>query len=147
MNRNTAREIAVHLVYQLNFTQNPAEELLDVQLSKDNFASLAPLLPLYEERPGKKQEQYIRSLVSGIALRADELDAYLEKYARKWKLGRLPLMAVAVMRVALYEILYIEDVPTAVAINEAVEIAKHYENEETVGFINGILGSFVREEL
>ncbi|MBR7149805.1 MAG: transcription antitermination factor NusB, partial [Oscillospiraceae bacterium] len=58
-----------------------------------------------------------------------------------------PLVAAAVMRVAMYEVLYRKDIPSSVAINEAVEIAKKYETEETVKFINGILGSFVRGEI
>ncbi len=146
MIRNTAREIAVHLAYQLNFTALSVEELLDQQLSEEAFASLAADSELYAALPGKKQEQYIRSLVSGIALHRGELDGYIEKYARGWKFSRIPMMAVAIMRVALYEILYREDIPNRVAINEAVEIAKRYETEETAGFINGILGSFLKDE-
>ena len=146
MIRNTAREIAVHLAYQLNFTALSVEELLDQQLSEESFASLAAVSDIYADLPGKKQEQYIRSLVSGIALHQGELDGYIEKYARGWKFSRIPMMAVAIMRVALYEILYREDIPNRVAINEAVEIAKRYETEETAGFINGILGSFLKDE-
>ena len=75
-----------------------------------------------------------------------ELDGYIEKYAVGWKFSRIGRVAAAIMRVAMYEILYMPDVPNAAAINDAVEIAKGYEGEETVKFINGILGSFVRGE-
>ena len=86
-------------------------------------------------------------MVKGVLAHGAELDGYIEKYARGWKFSRIPLVASAIMRVAMYEVLYMPDVPNAAAINEAVEIAKKYETPETVKFINGILGSFSRQEL
>ena len=77
---------------------------------------------------------------------APELDEYISKYAIGWKFSRLNRVAVAIMRVAMYEILYMQDIPNAAAINEALELVKHYEEPEVVSFVNGILGSFVRGE-
>ena len=71
----------------------------------------------------------------------------IEKYARGWRLERISRVAAAIMRCAMCEILYMDDVPNAAAINEAVELAKGYEEPETVAFINGVLGSFVRGEV
>ena len=142
MTRNTAREIATHLAYELSFNDLPVEEFLDLQLSGESFAALAPEHPVYEERPNA-----IRRLVSGVAEHAAELDADIEKYAKGWRFERISLVASAIMRVAMYEMLYMADIPAGVAINEAVEIAKHYESPEVVKFINGILGSFARGEL
>ncbi len=82
-----------------------------------------------------------------MAEHAAELDAYIAKYSRGWNFSRIPLVASAIMRVAMFEILYMPDIPDGVSINEAVEISKKYETPETVKFINGILGSFVRQEL
>jgi N utilization substance protein B len=147
MTRNTAREIAVHLAYEINFTDLPVEQLLTDRLTPESFAALAGEDPLYEEAPGAKQSAYIRRLVSGVAEHAAELDSYIAKYAVGWSFSRIPLVASAVMRVAMFECLYMPDVPNGAAINEAVEIAKKYETPETVKFINGILGSFVRKEL
>lgn len=147
MVRNTAREIAVHLAYELNFTDRTPRQLLDERLSADGFSVLAGEDALYADAPNAKQAEYIRSLVLGVADHAPELDGYIAKYARGWSFDRIPLVASAVMRVAMYEVLYRKDIPTGVAVNEAVEIAKHYETPETVRFINGILGSFVRGEL
>ena len=146
MTRSTAREIAIHLAYQLSFTELPVEEFLDQQLSDERFAELAAEDDLYADRPNTKQEAYIRRLVSGVAEHAAELDADIEKYARGWRFERISLVASAIMRVAMYEILYMQDVPDSAAVNDAVEIAKKYEPEETVAFINGILGTFIREE-
>ena len=147
MTRNTAREIATHLAYELSFTDLTLQEFLDQRLSAENFSDLAPECELYDDTPNAKQAEYIRRLVSGVADHAAELDGYIEKYAQGWRFDRISLVASAIMRVAMFEILYMPDIPAGVAINEAVEIAKKYEEPETVRFLNGILGSFVREEV
>ena len=147
MVRNTAREIAIHLSYELNFSGKTAEELLDQRLTAAAFAELAEEEDLYREDPNAKQAAYIRRLVQGVDGHGAELDGYIEKYAKGGKFSRIPLAASAIMRVAMYEVLYMPDVPNAAAINEAVEISKKYETPETVKFINGILGSFSRQEL
>lgn len=147
MVRNTAREIAIHLSYELSFTNKQIDALLDERLTKEAFAALAEEEPLYQDAPNAKQAEYIRRLVKGVEEHAAELDGYIEKYAKGWKFSRIPLVASAIMRVAMYEILYMQDIPNGAAINEAVEIAKKYESPETVKFINGILGSFVRQEI
>ena len=141
MTRSTAREIAIHLAYQLSFTELPVEEFLDQQLSDERFAELAA------QRPNAKQEAYIRRQVSGVAEHAAELYADIEKYARGWRFERISLVASAIMRVAMYEILYMADIPQGAAISEAVTIAKKYETPEVAKFINGILGSFARGEV
>ena len=147
MTRNTAREIAVHLAYELSFTGLSPEELTRERLSKERFATLSGEDALYAEAPGPAQAEYIRTIVKGVAEHAPELDGYIAKYAKGWSFARIPLVASAIMRVAMYEVLYRDDIPNSAAINEAVEIAKKYETEETVKFINGILGSFVRGEV
>ena len=146
MVRNTAREIAIHLSYELSFTDKPIDTLLDERLTADTFATLAEEDPIYTEAPNAKQADYIRRLVKGVNEHAAELDGYIAKYAKGWSFARIPLVASAIMRVAMYEMLYMPDIPNGAAINEAVEIAKKYETPETVKFINGILGSFVRQE-
>ena len=147
MVRNTAREIAIHLSYELSFTDKTVEELLSERLTAETFATLAGEDEIYQEAPNAKQADYIRRLVKGVEEHAAELDGYIAKYAKGWSFARIPLVASAIMRVAMYEILYMPDVPNGAAINEAVEIAKKYETPETVKFINGILGSFVRQEI
>ena len=147
MVRNTAREIAVHLAYELSFTALDVEALLDERLNEESFAALAEEDEVYAEAPNEKYGTYIREIVRGVAVHAPELDDFIARYAKGWSFDRIPLVAAAVMRVAMYEVLYRKDIPNSVAINEAVEIAKKYETEETVKFINGILGSFVRGEI
>ena len=147
MTRNTAREIATHLAYELSFIDLSVEAFLDARLSEENFEALALECEVYSDTPNAKQLQYIRRLVAGVAEHAAELDTYIEKYAQGWRFERISLVASAIMRVAMFEILYMPDIPNGVAINEAVEIAKKYESPEVVRFMNGILGSFLREEV
>ncbi len=146
MIRSVAREIAVHFSYELSFTNLTVEELLDQRLTPEAFSVWTEEYDIYSELPNEKQEKYIRQLVTGVDEHAAELDGYISKYAVGWSFARISLVAAAIMRVAMYEILYMPEIPSSVAINEALEIAKKYESPEIAGFMNGILGSFVREE-
>lgn len=147
MNRSTAREIAMHFAFELAHSSCRAEELLARELTPEAFALRAPDEPLYAQFPGEGELNYITSLVRGIGGHGAELDGYIERYAKGWRFARIDRVASAIMRVAMYEILYMPDVPNGAAINEAVEIAKKYLDDDVVKFINGILGSFVRSEL
>lgn len=146
MTRTTAREIAIHFAFELGFTNESAEELLERMLTPEVFASIAQVEPLYQEFPDQDQLSYIRRVVTGVGEHGYELDLSIEKYAKGWSFARLPRTATAIMRVAMYEVLYMPEIPNRAAINEAVEIAKGYEEPDVVRFINGILGTFVRTE-
>ncbi|MBR1780874.1 MAG: transcription antitermination factor NusB [Oscillospiraceae bacterium] len=146
MTRTTAREIAVHFAYELGYTDVSARDFLDRKLTEDYFASMAPAEELYAEFPDEKQRDYLRAVIEGVFAHGYELDQDIERYSVGWKFNRIPRVAAAIMRVAMFEILYLPDVPNRVAINEAVEIAKIYEDDKVISFINGILGSFVRAE-
>ena len=145
MTRSNAREIAVHLVYGLHYTDETAQQLMDVRMDADYYEELKSVDEIYAERPNRKQMEYIRTLVSGIQEKRSELDEHIERLANNWKLSRISRISRAIMEVAMYEILYVEDVPAGVAINEAVELCKRYEESETVAFVNGILGRFEKE--
>ncbi len=146
MTRTVAREIAVHMVFELGFGNRSAQELLDDALTPECFALIGAEEPLYASFPDETQCSYIRTLVTGAFEHGAELDDYISRYAVGWSFARIPRVAAAIMRVAMYEVLYMPDVPNAAAINAAVEIAKGYESAEVVSFINGILGTFVRTE-
>lgn len=146
MTRTNAREIAVQMVFSLSFGGVTAQEVLDSQLTAERFQELAEESPLYAQFPNEKQERYIRELVEGVYAHGPELDGYISQYAVGWSFARIPRMASSIMRTAMYEMLYMPDIPNAAAINEAVEIAKNYETPEVVSFLNGILGSFARAE-
>ena len=146
MTRSHAREIAVHMVFSLSFGDLNADEIIAHQLNQERFKELESDMPLYTMYPNEKQEKYIADLVRGVFAHGPELDDYIARYAKGWDFARIPRMAAAIMRTAMYEVLYMPEIPNAVAVNEAVEIAKNYEPQEVVSFVNGILGSFVRAE-
>lgn len=146
MTRTTAREIALQLSFASVMSGSPAADVLDGFFDNEHYASLAAESELFRERPDGRQLEYIRALVRLVDEHRAGLDAYIEKYASGWKAERISKTAMAIMRAAMCEILYMDDIPNAAAINEAVELAKRYEERDTAAFINGVLGSFVRGE-
>ena len=141
MTRTIAREIAMHLAFEQVFSNVPPEELLAQELT-EIFADRSVDEPLYKDFPDEEQLGYISGLVEGVARCREELDSRIEKYAKDWRISRIDRVAASILRVAIY----LPQGPDKVAINEAVEIAKKYLESDVVGFINGILGSFIREE-
>ena len=146
MTRTVAREISVQLGYSLADKYDNVEEVLESFFDKEYYATLGAENELFVEYPGKKQLEYIKKVVEGTIYHRDELDACIEKYSKGWKISRISRTALSILRTALFEVLYVDDVPDSVAINEAVELSKGYEDQETVSFINGILGSYMRGE-
>ncbi|MBR5543590.1 MAG: transcription antitermination factor NusB [Oscillospiraceae bacterium] len=144
MSRTAAREVAVHIVYDYGFNNEIGAESLGHFLSEEFADSISADTDIYSQ-VGRDQHLYITGIVNGVASKREEIDALITKYSVGWKINRISRIAMAIMRVAVYEIKYIEDVSEKIAINEAVEIAKKYDTAETVSFINGILGSIVRE--
>lgn len=87
---------------------------------------------------------YAREIVDGVIDHQDEIDERIMTYARDWKLERMPAIDRAVLRIATWELLFNDDVPTAVAIDEAIELAKEYSTEESGSFVHGVLGRIAR---
>lgn len=146
MTRTTAREIAVQLSFAASASSCAMEDLLDAFFSEEHYSSLVSEQELFSDRPDEKQMGYIRTLTTLAAEKRKELDSYIERYARGWKPERISRTALAVLRCALCEILYMEEIPNAAAINEAVELDKKYDEPDTVAFVNGVLGGFMRGE-
>jgi len=146
MTRTAAREMCMRMVYAMGFAVSDADTALDTAFDVEYYSSLAGEDDLYGDYPDEAQKDYVTRLFAGVEEHCAELDTYIEKYAKGWKFSRISRTAAAVMRICMYEVLYMQDVPTAVAVNEAVELAKKYDTPETVSFVNGVLGSFVRGE-
>ena len=145
MTRGNARELAVHLVYGREFTGEEPEQVVATRLEKNYYAQLSGENQVYTDRPSRAQLAYLDQVVAGVANRADELNALIQKYSIGWDVSRISKLARAVMQLAIFEILYVDDVPTGVAISEAVRIAKIYDGNDTGSFVNGILGAFARD--
>ncbi len=146
MTRTAAREIAVQLSFAAAASGATPEALLEDFFSQEHYESLAGEEGAFSEYPDEAQMSYIRRLLTLTAEHVEEIDACIARYSRDWKPERISRTALAVLRCALCEILYMEDIPNAAAINEAVELDKAYDAPETVAFVNGVLGGFMRGE-
>jgi len=126
--RRQARRQAIDVLYQADVT------------GADPLAVLGSW-----EELGRKVQPFGRELVEGVAARAAEIDELLGRFAEEWTVERMTALDRTILRVACFEVLHRPDIPTAVAIDEAVEAAKTLSTEESAGFVNGILGRIARE--
>ncbi len=129
--RSEARIEAFKLIFQTEVNNEEIDFLLDHML---------------EENPKSADNiDYIKTAVLGVINKKDELDEHIKSNLTKgWKIDRITKVSLAVLRLAIFEILYIEDVPTNVAINEAVEIEKKFDNPDNSAFVNGVLAGFIK---
>lgn len=144
MTRADARELAVHLIYGREFTGEEPEQVVAVRLAKEYYPQLSQENEIYTDRPSKAQLRYIDTVVAGVANRVEELNGEIQKFSIGWDVSRISRLTRCIMQLAMFEILYLEDVPVGVAVSEAVRLAKKYDGNDTGSFVNGILGSFGR---
>ena len=144
MTRGNARELAVHLIYGRIFTGEEPEQVVSTRLDKEYYEQLREENDVYSDRPSRAQLRYIDTVVAGVANREEELNAQISKFSIGWDITRISKLARCILQLAIFEILYVEDIPTGVAVSEAVRIAKKYDGDDTGSFVNGILGSFAR---
>ncbi len=144
MTRANARELAVHLIYAQQFTGEEPEQIVAFRLQKEYYEKLSQENQVYTDRPNKYQVAYIDTVVAGVVNRIDQLNDTIQSFSIGWDISRISKLTRTIMQLAIFEILYMEDVPTGVAISEAVRIAKMYDGDDTGAFVNGILGSFAR---
>lgn len=131
MNRTKAREYAFILLFQYKFQPDSIGELIE------DFVT--------EYKPGI-QEEYIKNAVNTTIEKLEELDGIIDEKSANWKADRLSYVCQSILRLAICEILYFEDIPVPVSINEAIALIKKYDGEESVNFVNGILGSFKKND-
>ena len=144
MTRGNARELAVHLIYGRNFTGEEPQQVVSTRLDREYYPQLSEVNDVYSERPSRAQMVYIDTVVTGVANREEDLNAQIQKFSIGWDVTRISRLARSVMQLAIFEILYVDDVPAGVAVSEAVRIVKKYDGDDTGAFVNGILGAFVR---
>lgn len=144
MTRGNARELAVHLIYGREFTGEEPEQVVALRLDRDYYEKLKTENEVYAERPSRNQLRYIDTVVAGVANREEDLNAQISRFSIGWDISRISRLTRCILQLAIYEILYVEDVPTGVAVSEAVRLAKKYDGDDTGAFVNGILGSFAR---
>lgn len=130
MNRIKQREQAFVLLFQSQFKAND-----------DDDESLA----LYNENV-EQIGDYAIELFKGVKDNTEEIDSIISQYIKGWKISRISKVNLSILRIAVYEMKYVDTVPDSVAINEAVELCKTYSGKEDSSFINGVLGSYSRRE-
>lgn len=134
MKRRHARVLALEVLYEVDLTGHGLEDAWREAVARS--AGLAPSAADYAWR-----------LVSGVVRHRAELDALIAERARDWTLDRMPVVDRNILRMGLFELLHVPDVPESVVANEAVELAKAYGTEDSGRFVNGILGAAIREGL
>lgn len=130
MGRKQARVGAMQVLFQMESNKDYSEEILDRFF--ENFE--------YDEG----EQIYINDAIHLIRENLSIIDKYISNNLEGWSIYRLAKVDLAVLRIAIYEILYRKDIPVEVSINEAIEIVKRFSNHDSFKFINGVLGSFVR---
>lgn len=144
MTRSDARELAVHLIYSQQFTGEAPEQVVAARLDKDYYRGLSGECELYTERPSRVQVRYLDTVVTGVSNRTEELNGTIQRHSIGWDVSRISRLTRCILQLAIFETLYMEEIPMGVAISEAVRLAKKYDGEEAGAFVNGILGAFAR---
>jgi len=133
MSRNKARLVAMQSLFQLDDDPKAVPAVAEHRAAEENLTD--------------SDVGYLNGVLSSVAANKDSIDAHIGGFSIDWDLHRLGKVERAILRLAVGEMLYIDDVPTSVAINEAVLLGKKYGADQSAKFINGILGKFSREVL
>ncbi len=132
MKRREAREKIVQVLYQIDMRGIEAREAIKA---------------ITDEPLEAQDREYLQAQVDGILSHQEELDQSIKKYLRNWSLDRLGFVDRAILRLAAYEIFYIEEIPEKVSVNEAIELSRAFGMEESVKYINAVLANLVKEKL
>ncbi|MGG4494429.1 transcription antitermination factor NusB [Brevibacillus reuszeri] len=127
MKRRTAREKAVQCLFQIDMAEVPVNEAVSLVMEES-----------------EENAQYLRYLLDGVLTNLTEIDAEIKKYLRGWQLERIANVDRAILRLAFYEIMFEAETPDKVVMNEAIEIAKLFSDEQSHRYINGVLSSFLQ---
>ncbi len=130
-------------------TRREEREQAFILLFEKSFNDETDLSELYElalENEIVSESDFVKKLAFSAWENLDSVDAVIEKYAKGWKINRISKVALAVLRMAIGEMLYFDDIPVGVSINEAVELCKKYAAKDDASFVNGLLGSVSKEE-
>jgi N utilization substance protein B len=132
MSRHQAREVAFKALFQLDMGKNELEPALTDLLAESGLSD--------------EYAYFARELAEGTVANLEVIDRTLSQYLVNWEFARLAAVNRSVLRLAAYEILYREDIPDVVAINEALELSKTFNSEESVAFLNGLLDRLSKEK-
>ncbi|HHW48578.1 MAG TPA: transcription antitermination factor NusB [Clostridiaceae bacterium] len=134
MGRKAAREVAVKLLYQMEIQKDNREEQIQTALNEN------------ENELTSKDKKYITDIIKGVYENIKNIDELIKKYSKGWEFNRISKVDLSILRLSIFEILFREDIPYNVSVNEAVEIAKKYSSEGAGAFINGILSNLSKQK-
>ena len=136
MKRRDAREAVLCMLFDYSFqSEEKPEELLEMYI--EHYYSEAEKNISEEIR----EDKYFSKVYFGVISNIEEIDSIIEKCAEKWSKKRISRISFAVLRIAVYEMLHCEDIPVEVSVNEAVELAKKYDTDDSYTFVHGVLGA------
>lgn len=128
MNRKAEREQAFILIFEKSFREDSIEDILEDALNAENY----------------KKSEFSENCFKGVYDNLQEIDAIIEEHLTGWTINRISKVALSILRLAIYEIKYVDSIPVGASINEAVELCKKYATTEDSSYVNGVLGSVAR---
>lgn len=133
-NRKRSREIAMELLFSMTINKNTLEETFNTFIEE------------YEMKLEIIDVEYIKSILKKVEDNKEEIDARIEKSLNKWSIDRISKVNLTILRIAIAEMLYFDDIPEKVSINEAIELTKKYSDEKSVAFVNGLLDNTLKNK-
>lgn len=134
MNRRYSREHGMKLLFGLDFSDSSPEELIENYIENNQIDM------------EKIDMEYLKDIIYGVAENKGEIDRAIEKNLSSWKIDRISKVDLAILRLCIYEMLYKNDIPDKVSVNEAINLSKKYSGAKSPSFINGVLGKFFEKE-
>ncbi len=135
-NRHLARTIAMQSLFLWDFNGAASKDLK--QTIKQVFKDFAPQFD---------DHGFVQDVIKGVTVNQESIDAYITKYATEWPLEQITIVDRNILRIGVYELVFNDDIPAKVAINEAIEIAKTFGSESSGKFVNGVLGAIYKDIL
>lgn len=143
MGRRHARESAIQFLYSTDFNKNESlEEMLEDFFETGNESNEIRL----QNALSTNDKSFAEEIIKGTIEKMQHIDRLIQDNTTGWAKERIAKVDLAILRLALYEIIFRDDIPDSVAINEAIELAKKYSTDESGGFVNGVLGKIIRAE-
>ncbi len=155
MNRRKSRELAMKLLFQMTINKEDFKEVianLKENIELDNQEVEITGFQTHNELDPESIDlkdvdmEYVVRVLKGVQENRERIDNEIENYLIKWKLNRISKIDITILRVCTYEFLYEEGIPKNVSINEAIELGKRYSADKSAAFINGVLGSMIKEK-
>ncbi|MDW8799581.1 transcription antitermination factor NusB [Clostridium sp. A1-XYC3] len=156
MNRRKSRELAMKLLFQITINKEDFKDAIsnlkeNIEADREDFDEETGLPLKKESNPedidlAEVDMEYVVRVLKGVQENREAIDKQIENHLKNWKLNRISKVDLTILRVCTYEFIYEETIPENVSINEAIELAKKYSADKSASFINGVLGSMIKNK-